>query len=201
LFSRRGRSLPANASGLDTHRDSITSRFDCSTSQDVDAALRRTLRVRFELGLFDSKSSNPTQAKLTSLDASAVGTAASAALSLDAARQSIVLLRNDGAADGGVGVLPFGSSAASAAASAAGHASIRRIAVIGALANATLPLMGTHYRGYACGNANKDDLSCVPTVGEAFAAALGPAGVAVEIVPGSEIDSVIPGGVAAAGIS
>jgi hypothetical protein len=29
LMSRRGRSLPANASGLDTHRDSITSRFDC----------------------------------------------------------------------------------------------------------------------------------------------------------------------------
>eukprot|EP01047_Picozoa_sp_COSAG01_P008596 COSAG01_NODE_340_length_18638_cov_56.516505_17_plen_256_part_00 len=183
----------------DTFKQGLPSavRQGLCTSQDVDAALRRTLRVRFELGLFDSKSSNPTQAKLTSLDASAVGTAASAALSLDAARQSIVLLRNDGAADGGAGVLPFGSSAAAAA----GHPAIRRIAVIGALANATLPLMGTHYRGYACGNANKDDLSCVPTIGEAFAAALGGAGVAVEIVPGSEIDAVIPGGVAAAGIS
>jgi hypothetical protein len=30
LLSRRGRSLPANASGLDTHRDSITSRLDRS---------------------------------------------------------------------------------------------------------------------------------------------------------------------------
>jgi hypothetical protein len=29
LLGRRGRSLPANASGLDTHRDSISSRFDC----------------------------------------------------------------------------------------------------------------------------------------------------------------------------
>eukprot|EP01047_Picozoa_sp_COSAG01_P103711 COSAG01_NODE_33137_length_569_cov_2.853191_1_plen_113_part_00 len=29
LLSRRGRSLPANASGFDTHRDSISSRFDC----------------------------------------------------------------------------------------------------------------------------------------------------------------------------
>jgi hypothetical protein len=29
LLSRRGRSSPANASGFDTHRDSITSRFDC----------------------------------------------------------------------------------------------------------------------------------------------------------------------------
>jgi hypothetical protein len=30
LLSRRVRSLPANASGFDTHRDSISSRFDCS---------------------------------------------------------------------------------------------------------------------------------------------------------------------------
>jgi hypothetical protein len=29
LLSRRGRSSAANASGLDTHRDSITRRFDC----------------------------------------------------------------------------------------------------------------------------------------------------------------------------
>jgi hypothetical protein len=31
LLSRRDRSIPANASGFDTHRDSISSRFDCST--------------------------------------------------------------------------------------------------------------------------------------------------------------------------
>jgi hypothetical protein len=30
MLSRRGRRLPANASGLDTHRDSISSLFDCS---------------------------------------------------------------------------------------------------------------------------------------------------------------------------
>jgi hypothetical protein len=30
LLSRRGLCLPASASGVDTHRDSITSRFDCS---------------------------------------------------------------------------------------------------------------------------------------------------------------------------
>jgi hypothetical protein len=30
LLSRRGRTLPASASGVDTHRDSISSRFDCS---------------------------------------------------------------------------------------------------------------------------------------------------------------------------
>ena len=32
LLSRRGRRLPANASGLDTHRDSISSRVDCRPS-------------------------------------------------------------------------------------------------------------------------------------------------------------------------
>jgi hypothetical protein len=30
LLSRRGRSVPANASGFDTHRDAISSFFDCS---------------------------------------------------------------------------------------------------------------------------------------------------------------------------
>jgi hypothetical protein len=32
LLSRRGRVVPANASGVDTHRDSISSRFDCSAA-------------------------------------------------------------------------------------------------------------------------------------------------------------------------
>eukprot|EP01047_Picozoa_sp_COSAG01_P052565 COSAG01_NODE_5540_length_4196_cov_28.824262_3_plen_152_part_00 len=38
LLSRRGRILPANASGWDTHRDSISSRFDCRV---YDAAALR----------------------------------------------------------------------------------------------------------------------------------------------------------------
>ena len=37
-MSRRGRSLPANASGFDTHRDTISSRFDCSLFQGETAA-------------------------------------------------------------------------------------------------------------------------------------------------------------------
>jgi hypothetical protein len=32
LLNRRGRSLPANVSGVDTHRDSISSRFDCRSA-------------------------------------------------------------------------------------------------------------------------------------------------------------------------
>jgi hypothetical protein len=36
-LSRRGRSLPANASGFDTHRDSISSCFDCRRRQHATA--------------------------------------------------------------------------------------------------------------------------------------------------------------------
>eukprot|EP01047_Picozoa_sp_COSAG01_P015988 COSAG01_NODE_808_length_13418_cov_9.469631_9_plen_265_part_00 len=40
LLSRRGRSSPANASGLDTHRDSISSRFDCRCPSRTRACRR-----------------------------------------------------------------------------------------------------------------------------------------------------------------
>jgi hypothetical protein len=38
LLSRRGRSVPANASGFDTHRDPISSRFDCRWWRRLAAA-------------------------------------------------------------------------------------------------------------------------------------------------------------------
>jgi hypothetical protein len=44
LLSRRGRSLPANASGFDTHRDSISSRFECSLFQGETAAAAAAAR-------------------------------------------------------------------------------------------------------------------------------------------------------------
>jgi hypothetical protein len=44
-MSRRGRSSPANAGGFDTHRDSITSRFDRS-SDPRDKAVAAWLRRR-----------------------------------------------------------------------------------------------------------------------------------------------------------
>jgi hypothetical protein len=56
LLSRRGRRLPANASGFDTHRDSISSRFDCSQMFGVRAALppfrSRKRTILMDLGTF-----------------------------------------------------------------------------------------------------------------------------------------------------
>jgi hypothetical protein len=40
-LSRRGRSLPANAGGSDTHRDSITSRLDAMATKVDTSALQR----------------------------------------------------------------------------------------------------------------------------------------------------------------
>ena len=57
---------------------------------DVDAALARSLKVRFELGLFDSSADQP----LTRLTSSDVGTAAAARLNLRATAESLVLLKH-----------------------------------------------------------------------------------------------------------
>jgi hypothetical protein len=46
LLNRRGRSLPANASGFDTHRVSISSRSDCSSRRPGEGRRRSGLRVR-----------------------------------------------------------------------------------------------------------------------------------------------------------
>lgn len=63
---------------------------DLITENDLDRALRRTLRARFKLGMFD---------KSTSYDAinySVVAGEKHKALCLEAARQSLTLLKNDG---------------------------------------------------------------------------------------------------------
>ena len=59
---------------------------------DVDAAVRNTLTVRFELGLFDPPEKTGGLAKLGAED---VGTNSSAELNLRATAESLVLLKND----------------------------------------------------------------------------------------------------------
>ena len=61
----------------------------CSMA-DVDAAVANTLKVRFELGLFDDPSKQP----LAQLGAKDVGTNASSRLNLRATAESLVLLKN-----------------------------------------------------------------------------------------------------------
>ena len=75
--------------------------------RSVDAAVRRLLRAKFTLGLFDNPYVDAARADSIS------GAASHRALALEAARQAVVLLKNDG------GVLPLNAGA------------LKRIAVIG----------------------------------------------------------------------
>jgi hypothetical protein len=61
------------------------------TMSDIDTALTNTLRLRFELGLFDPPAGQP----LTKLGTQDVGTEESAMLNLRATAASLVLLKND----------------------------------------------------------------------------------------------------------
>jgi beta-glucosidase len=89
------------------------------SEQDVDRALRRTLRVRFELGLFDPV--DPAKAANAS---AVVDSAQHRQLALQVARESMVLLKNNG-------ILPLSTAP-------------RRIAVIGPLADSLRVLEGNY---------------------------------------------------------
>jgi beta-glucosidase len=67
------------------------------TEDEIDAAVRRILRLKFELGLFE----NP-RAPDPERQAVVIGSAEHTALNLEVARKSLVLLRNDG-------LLPIGA--------------------------------------------------------------------------------------------
>ena len=84
--------------------------------KQVDAALRRVLRVRFLLGEFDEAAASPYAA----LGASDIRSEAHRAVSLQTARESVVLLKNADA------TLPLDASA------------LKQIAVIGPLADCVL---------------------------------------------------------------
>ncbi len=90
------------------------------TEKEIDTALTRVLTERFRLGLFDP--STPWD-KLGDADND---TAASSALALKAARESIVLLKNDG-------LLPLD------------RAKIKHLAIIGGNAKDTTMLLGNYH--------------------------------------------------------
>ena len=155
----------------------------------VDAALTNTLRVRFELGLFDRTDATPRHRELNALDLDVVGTAASGALSRLAARESLVLLTNPtcpaypaNPGSGAQPVLPFSLG------------STDRIAVVGPLADDATALMGTHFKGNACGNG--DDTSCIATPLTALRAALGAGAIAY--AAGCAVNASLSGGIDAA---
>ena len=100
----------------------------------IDAALRRTFRLRFQLGLFDPIESSP----YWSTPLSAIATPAAAAMNNLATRESMVLLKNSPK-----GGLPWSTG--------------MKIAVLGPHANATTALVG-NYLGQLCPD---DEFDCL----------------------------------------
>jgi beta-glucosidase len=93
------------------------------TEAEVDVALARMLRTRFQLGLFDP----PDRVKAAQVPDTELDSPAHRELALKLARESLVLLKNDG-------VLPFAKAPQS-------------IAVVGPLADSSRVLLG-NYNGY-----------------------------------------------------
>ena len=91
------------------------------SEKEIDTAVGRVLEARFRLGLFDP----PEKVPYAQIPISQNDTPAHEALALKMARESIVLLKNDG-------LLPLD------------RAKIKRIAVIGANANSVAVLLGNY---------------------------------------------------------
>ena len=118
----RGTDLDCNDRGNDysSYLDAVKSGL--LPVSRLDAAVKRLLRARFELGLFDP----PAEVPYAQTPASANDSAAHRQLAREAARESMVLLKNNG-------VLPLA-------------ASLRRIAVVGPLAP-SIRALESNYHG------------------------------------------------------
>jgi beta-glucosidase len=93
------------------------------TEDDIDRSVKRLFTARFRLGMFDPES----QVAYTQIPMSVVNSPAHQELALEVARQSLVLLKNEG------GLLPLDRS------------SVGSIAVVGPNADETLVLSGNYY--------------------------------------------------------
>ena len=148
--------LPALAAGL-------------VAREDIDLALSHTLRMRFQLGLFDAPASTP----YWSVPLSRVGAPEAQAANLLATQESMVLLKNSGGS-----VLPLRRGG--------------RLAVIGPHANATSAMVG-NYLGQLCPD---NSFRCIVSPYLALAAANG--GGSVSLTPGCGVTSNDTSGFAAA---
>ncbi|MDD8025586.1 MAG: glycoside hydrolase family 3 C-terminal domain-containing protein, partial [Acidobacteriota bacterium] len=91
------------------------------TEKDIDVSVKRLFRARFRLGMLDP----PERVPYAGIPMSVVDSEAHRRLALEAARKSIVLLKNEG------GILPLAKS-------------LRKIAVIGPNAADVEPLLGNY---------------------------------------------------------
>jgi beta-glucosidase len=124
------------------------------TEKDLDGALRRLLTLRFRLGQFDP----PERVPYRAIRPSANDTPAHDQLALEAARQSLVLLKNDG-------TLPFDS------------AQLKTVAVLGPTGASESALLG-NYSGTPTRKI---------TLVDALRAKLEPRGVKVLVEPGAPL--------------
>lgn len=92
------------------------------TEAEIDTALRRLLVLKFRLGMFDP----PARVAYAQIPITENDTAAHDQLALEAARQSIVLLKNDGA-------LPWKAK------------ELKRVAILGPTGNDQLGLLGNYF--------------------------------------------------------
>jgi beta-glucosidase len=118
---KRGTDLECGGSGEDYSRYTDALKQGLITEKDLDIAVKRLFTARFALGMFDPPQAVPyASTAMTEVDSSA-----HRQLALRVARESMVLLKNDG-------VLPLNKD-------------IRRIAVVGPLADSTRVMQGNYH--------------------------------------------------------
>ncbi len=151
---------------------------------DLDPAVERILTVKFELGLFE----NPRRPD-PELFTKAIGTRRHTALNLEAARRSLVLLRNHD------GALPLagGYTADAAGRATGGDATPRRIAVVGPLADDAQTQLGDWAGGSGqAGWLDGQPREMITTVLEGLRA-FAPADWTITHARGADILTVVPG--------
>ncbi|GAA0499337.1 glycosyl hydrolase [Paractinoplanes deccanensis] len=138
--------------------------------EEIDEAVRRILRLKFELGLFeDPRAPDPERQKLV------IGSAEHGELNLEVARRSLILLRNDG-------TLPLDPAA-----------KFRRVAVIGPNADSPSAQLGD----WAGDSGQIDWLpdgqprEMIETVLDGFRA-VAPAGWDIDHARGADIERLVP---------
>ena len=109
---------PGDNSDYQRYIDAVTQGL--TSEKDLDLSLKRLFTARMKLGMFDP----PEMVKYAQTSDSELDTEANRQLALQAARESMVLLKNNG-------ILPL-------------KPGIRRIAVVGPLADQVMPLLGNY---------------------------------------------------------